>query len=476
MTCQDARTKLGTRLVVAIVAGITACGYQAFAREAGLKSASAICRTGPLAEYVEKDDGVFRWQVKRSGTIAGVKYAELLLTSQAWRGTTWRHRLYVAFPAAAAPSSQALLLVGGGRWKEQYESLDDSIPLPGELSVFAPLVNSVGTPLALLLDVPHQPLFDGLREDAIIAKTFGDYFESKQAEDVALFPMVKSVVRAMDALQQYCRESDAHSEIERFTVAGASKRGWTTWLAAAHDERIAAIAPGVFDMLNMIDQCDHQKDVWGCFSDQFADYEKSGILGRLKSPTGEKLVSLVDPYAYREYLVQPKVIILGTNDPYWTLDALNQYWHGLRGQKAVVYIPNAGHGLDNDGRVVAAILALHRASQKGEALPQISATVDADKQTLRVRISADHPPDEVCVWCTSSPSLDFRAARWQAQPVDVTSELRQVVIGRDSGHHQALFAEATFGRGPAALRLSSTIHIVPLREQTQSPTSKTSSP
>jgi PhoPQ-activated pathogenicity-related protein len=40
-------------------------------------------------------------------------------------------------------------------------------------------------------------------------------------------------------------------KLESFLIAGASKRGWTTWLTPAVDERIVAIVPIVMPMLNM---------------------------------------------------------------------------------------------------------------------------------------------------------------------------------------------------------------------------------
>ena len=47
---------------------------------------------------------------------------------------------------------------------------------------------------------------------------------------------------------------------------------------------------------------------------------------KLQSDEGQSLVAIVDPYQYREKLNQPKLVILGTNDPYWPVDALNLYW------------------------------------------------------------------------------------------------------------------------------------------------------
>jgi PhoPQ-activated pathogenicity-related protein len=52
--------------------------------------------------------------------------------------------------------------------------------------------------------------------------------------------------------------------------------------------------------------------------------------------------------------------MLGTNDEYWPLDALNLYWSELKGPKYVLYIPNNGHGLKDYGRIVGSLCALHR--------------------------------------------------------------------------------------------------------------------
>ena len=39
------------------------------------------------------------------------------------------------------------------------------------------------------------------------------------------------------------------------------------------------------------------------------------------------------PWVYRDKLTMPKLILNGTNDPYWTLDALNLYWDDLNGRQ-----------------------------------------------------------------------------------------------------------------------------------------------
>ena len=39
--------------------------------------------------------------------------------------------------------------------------------------------------------------------------------------------------------------------LDSFMIAGGSKRGWTTWLQPAADERVVAIVPVVLSCLNL---------------------------------------------------------------------------------------------------------------------------------------------------------------------------------------------------------------------------------
>ena len=58
-----------------------------------------------------------------------------------------------------------------------------------------------------------------------------------------------------------------------------------------------------------------------------------------------RLWAMVDPWVYREKLTLPKMLIHGTNDPYWASDAMNIYWDDLKGDKLACCVPNAGHSL-----------------------------------------------------------------------------------------------------------------------------------
>ena len=81
-------------------------------------------------------------------------------------------------------------------------------------------------------------------EDEVIAYTFDHFLnDTSDTEWPALLPMTKAAVKAMDMAQQFVPTIAFNQQINGFVVTGGSKRGWTTWLTAAVDDRVVAIAP-----------------------------------------------------------------------------------------------------------------------------------------------------------------------------------------------------------------------------------------
>src|SRR5207244_4470835 len=140
------------------------------------------------------------------------------------------------------------------------------------------------------------------------------YLDTKDEDWPLLFPMVKSAVRAMDALQAFAAEKG--KPVARFVVTGASKRGWTTWLTGSLDPRVKAIAPMVIPTLNFKAQNRHQIENYGKYSDQIDDYTNRGLMADLDAPDRHRLWMMVDPLSRVDHLTLPKLQINGTNDPY----------------------------------------------------------------------------------------------------------------------------------------------------------------
>ena len=156
------------------------------------------------------------------------------------------------------------------------------------------------------MNVPNQPFYDNRREDALIAYTLNQYLKSGDDTWPLLFPMVKSAIKAMDAIQDIVK-TDEKQKIIRFVVTGASKRGWTTWLAAAVDDRVTAIAPMVIDTLNMKAQLQWSEQIYGQQSSKIKDYTELNLHQKMDSEAMQKLQCWIDPYAYVRRFTMPKL-------------------------------------------------------------------------------------------------------------------------------------------------------------------------
>ncbi len=317
-----------------------------------------------LDEYVRKPDTAFAWaQAANHETPAG-KIVSIKLTSQVWQGITWKHELTVYQPQEIAFPDAMLLFITGG---DQTSTPNDDDHKQG----FG-LAKLCGARVAVLRQVPNQPLLDGKKEDELIAETFVRYLQTQDENWPLLFPMVKSAVRAMDALQAWAKEH-GRPPVNRFVVAGGSKRGWTTWLTGAVDDRVVAIAPMVIVMLNLGKQGANQLRVWGEYSEQIHDYVERGLMEKVATTAGAKLWRMVDPYTYRDRLTKPKLLVNGTNDRYWTLDALDLYWNDLLGPKYLIEVPNSGHSLEvNRDWALTGLGAFFHSVVTGRTLPKLS--------------------------------------------------------------------------------------------------------
>jgi PhoPQ-activated pathogenicity-related protein len=271
--------------------------------------------------------------------------------------------------------------------------------------------------------------------------------------------MTKSAVRGMDAVQQFA-ERELGMKLETFTVSGASKRGWTTWLTGAVDKRATAIAPMVIDMLNMAPQMKHQVETWGDYSRMIDDYTELGLQKQLQTPKGKQLASIVDPWSYRRVLQQPKLVILGTNDPYWPVDALNLYWNDLEGDKYILYVPNNAHGLRDIARLVGSVNALHKHSNGGPKLAKLDWKQEDTADGLTLRVSASDKPQRVRAWIASSPTRDFRPAKWTSHDMDADGDAFAYKLPTPKSGYMAIFGEAVFDGEPLAYYLSTTMRIV----------------
>jgi|GEM_PF-3995796 len=76
-----------------------------------------------------------------------------------------------------------------------------------------------------------------------------------------------------------------------------------------------------------------------------------------KHQLSNDITTMLDPYSYRNKLTMPKMIIIGTNDPYWPVDAVKHYFNDLPGENYLHYVANAGHDLNGGQQALRCVSA-----------------------------------------------------------------------------------------------------------------------
>ena len=181
-------------------------------------------------------------------------------------------------------------------------------------------------------------------------------------------------------------------------------------------------APMVIDMLNMRQHMDLQKESFGGYSEQIADYTEKGLQNQQDSPRGGSLRAIVDPYSYRGQLPQPKLVILGTNDRYWPVDAVNLYWDDLEGEKYILYVPNNGHGIRDYPRVLGSVFALYEHVAEQEADAAAGLEVHRSGRHIAAGAFIRHQTQSVIAWTANAKTRDFREATWTSQPAQTDQQ------------------------------------------------------
>lgn len=468
------QTKITKALLLSLLACLpVGCGAQE-AKQAPAANPVSAKIPRELDDYIARPEAVYKWEkaapfADKGGSLPGDPIANLLLTtlsqgaqvqdlevtSLQWQGGTWKHRVQLVKPAKMLHPDRALLLITFGEGSAQ------------EAMLAKVAANVNGAPAAILYGVPNQPLF-GLKEDALIAHTFVKYLETGESDWPLLFPMTKSAVKAMDAIGEFSAK-EWGQKIDKFVVSGGSKRGWTTWLTAAVDKRVAGIVPMVYNNLNLSKQMPHQLESWGAYSRSISDYTEHDLPSALQTPKGRYLASLIDPWTYRERFTMPKLIINAANDSYWPLDAMNLYRADLPGQTDVLHAPNAGHAMGGqEMRVFATASGWFRRLAAGQSVPQIKLVGDTGGQIeIEVKARADERIPAARLWVARSATRDFRKAEWKAQKLEISDkgEVRrmthQVEKAGEGLPFTAVFAEIDLPMEGAflPLRLSSDVFI-----------------
>lgn len=420
-----------------------------------------------LDRYVHSPDPQYRYDLAQtshwgSGTIFSIR-----MVSQSWRTSAevtqpvWLHWVEIYVPEKVTATT-GLLLIAGGHTSNQ-------VPNPNlELEDIAASTHSVVTELR---NVPNEPLtFVGdphgpRSEDSIIAYTWRRYMDTGDSSWPLRLPMTKAAVKAMDTVTSFLATPAGGSlRVDHFVVAGASKRGWTTWTTAAVDPRVVAIVPMVIDVLNVVPSFEHHYRTYGFWSSAVKDYADEGLLDQLRSKQFRNLMKIEDPYVYRARFTMPKLLIFASSDQFFLPDSSRFYFNHLPGEKHILYEPNADHSL-RGSTAYGDLTAFYLSILKNTKRPNLSWHLDRHGV---FHVTTDETPTKVVLWEATNPlHRDFRlvsiGAAYHATPLKpVRKGVYEVHLQAPAKGWSAFYVEAEFpSDGATPLHLSTQVQVLP---------------
>ena len=413
-----------------------------------------------LDAYVHKDDASFNYVIEKVQEFDGYFVHSIRMNSQNFlqskdvNKTSWSHWLTVIEPKEVKAET-ALLVISSG---------DTNDPLPKAQDALIEIALASNSLVAELKAIPNQPLkfsdesFDRW-EDAIIAYTWNKFFLTGETRWPARMAMTKSAIAAMDTIQAVFKRNNVNS----FVVTGASKRGWTTWTAAATDNRVIAIIPLVIDMLNIKPSFEHHWQAYGFWAPAIQDYVDMNTMDWWGSPEAEALFKLVDPYSYKDRYQFPKYIINAAGDEFFIPTSSQFYYDQLPGEKHIRYVPNVGHNL-NGSYILEAIASFYISILNNSPRPEYSWNFLKNGQ---IEFTSDNQPSEVKLWWADNPSsrdfrLDVIGKSWKSKSIKINAEGKYISsIDKPEEGWRAYFVEAIYGSNPLPFIITSEVKVSP---------------
>ena len=249
---------------------------------------------------------------------------------------------------------------------------------------------------------PQDPKHTANRsEDSLIAYTWRRYLDLMHEGDTdgrafrwpSHVPMTMAVVRTMDATQEFlskCDECGLKDAVpQAFIPFGASKRGWVSWMTAAVDKRVCAIAPVVMDLLHMSKGFHMWWRNYGGLSFIARDYWNEDLLKWLDTPEMDAFFSFEDPIVYKDrYTELPKLVITSTGDEFFQVMDDHYWFKEMPGNNLLLRAANADH---SEMTGIPVLLPSTMSFFLNIAKQQKQAKALAEGRSVKLRDAPQHP-------------------------------------------------------------------------------------
>lgn len=428
-------------------------------------------KLNPFEAYVAAPDTAYRYELRN--TIKGEGFTTYILYMQSQRWLTekevkdplWWHWLTVVVPDEVKSDMGLLAIGGGSRSRKLPKKTND---------IIAKIALATGTITCELHNIPNQKVefvgddYGPRKEDELIAYGWRKFLDGggkdEDAKWLARLPMTKAAVKAMDTVSDFCKKNTNHS-VNRYTVIGASKRGWTTWTTAILDKRVQAIAPLVIDMLNVIPSFQHHWQAYGFWAPAVGNYEEEGIMDRQKEPAYQKIMDLVEPYSYLDRLTLPKYLVNATGDQFFIPDSWQFYWNDLKGEKHLRYVANTDHSLGKSD-ALESFVAFYNAIVTDTPRPDFEWEIK--NGTIHLQTDPKFIPKSITLWqAHNTEARDFRVETigqaWEAKKIAIRPDGKyEIAVEQPRKGWTAFFAELEFpSNGPAPFKFTTGVVVTP---------------
>lgn len=425
-----------------------------------------------LSDYVYQPDDAFDYEIVDKTTGKGYTTYVIRMVSQEWLTTkevtdpVWWHWLTMVVPDGKTPETGLLFVGGGSRKSKQPKDADEKI-----LQI-ALQTNSVAIQIH---NIPNQHMvfkdddFGPRKEDELIAYGWRKFLESGGSDNHAIWmarlPMTKAVVRAMDVITDVSIKEATVDPVSKFVIAGASKRGWTTWTTGATDNRVVAIVPIVIDLLNMVPSFRHHWRAYGRWADAIYDYNHEGIMEWENSEEYQKMIAVTEPYSFLNQLKIPKLILNATGDQFFLPDSWQFYWDDLKGEKHIRYIPNTDHGMKNTD-VLETLVSFYQMILANQERPEFDWSVK--NGTTSIQTKKNQQPLSIKLWKANNPDgrnfqLKEIGEAFETEDIPLSANGKYTLsVEKPSKGWTAYFVELTFqGTGSIPLKLTTGVVVTP---------------
>ena len=367
------------------------------------------------------------------------------VTSQQWlteaeavgpNGALWTHQVAVIVPHELKHPELAITYLTGNCNEDPKPPANDD----EELLLISDIAAQTGIIGVLVWQLPNchiiypsDPSKKHRSEDAMIAWAWKEYLDDPKhdARWLPRLPMVKAAFSCMRAAQEWAHQK-AIAEIASFTVGGASKRGWTTWMVGAAAPvcewcpKIEAILPLVPIVPYLNHSVHLQRRSLGGFTFAFRDYLNAGVLHRFDTPEFASLLSVVDPANYLDRLALiPKFAVVSSDDEFMQLDWTQHGWTQMPGETHLLVVPNSEHslatGIPNLIGALGGFVGSLAAKQTAADRPAFTYAKDTTSGALTVNLTSGPAPEHVYLRHAQTMSDQRRDFRWVRLANETTS-------------------------------------------------------